>query len=69
MDTLIRYLAGPGLEMRRHLRPGGKAAAGDRVPLDVADAALVLILGVRAIRRAGSDPETPVPGKCMQPRM
>jgi hypothetical protein len=65
----IRDLAGPGLEMRFHLRPGGKAPAGDRVPLDIGDAALVLALGARAIRRTSPDPETAVPGKCMQPWM
>ena len=33
------------------------------------DATLVLALGARAIRRAGADPKTPVPGKRMQPWM
>ncbi len=65
----IGNLAGPGLEMRFHRRPCRKAPPGNRVPLDVTDTALVLALGARAIRCAGADTETPMPGKRVQPRV
>ena len=40
-----------------------------RVALHIADAALVLALGSRPIRRAGPRPEIPVPGKRQEPRV
>ena len=69
MHPRIRDLAGPGRKVRFHLRPGGKAAPGDRVPLDVADATLVLALGARPIRCAGADTELPMARECVQPGM
>ncbi len=67
VDPNIRDLACPGRKMRLEGRPARKAPAGDRVALDVADAALVLALGACSIRRAGPRPEAPVLGESVQP--
>ena len=67
MDTLIGDLAHPPVEMRLERGPTVEAAPGDRVVLHVADAALVLALGPRAVGRASARPETPVACKPMQP--
>jgi hypothetical protein len=55
--------------MRLERLPAGKAAAGDGVPLDVADAPLGLALGPRPVRRAGARPEAPVPGEGQELRI
>jgi hypothetical protein len=57
VHALVGDLPGPALEMRHECAPAREAAAGDRVALHIADAALVLTLGSRAIRRAGPGPE------------
>ena len=62
-------LAHPPGEMRLERRPAGEAAARDRVVLHVADAALVLALGPRPVRRAGPRPEAPVAREGVQPRV
>jgi len=60
MDARIGDLAHPPVKMRLERGPAVEAAPGDRVVLDVADAALVLALGARPVRRAGPRPKTPV---------
>lgn len=47
----------------------GKVAPGDRVPLDVYDAALVPALGAGTIWSVGADPELPMTCKRMQSGM
>ena len=42
---------------------------GDGVALDLTDAPLILALRSGAIGGAGADPEVPVPGEGVQPRM
>jgi hypothetical protein len=64
VDAQVGNVARPVVEMGFQLRPGGEAAAGDRVRFDVANAALVLAFGARAIRRAGPDPEPPRAKAC-----
>src|SRR5262249_15322819 len=63
----IGDLAHPPLQMGLECRPADKGMAGNGVALDVTDAALVLALGARPIRRAGPRPEAPVIGKSVQP--
>jgi putative transposase len=46
-------LSGPARQVRLHIRPGAEAMTGDRDALAVADAALVVALGVRPERRTG----------------
>src|SRR5690606_16158855 len=60
-------LARPPRQMRLERRPAGEAVAGDGVALHIADAALVLALGARPVRRAGARPEAPVAGEGLQP--
>ena len=69
VDAKVGDVARPGVEMPLHLRPGRKAAPRDRIPLHVADAPLVLALRSRAIRRTGADPEPPMLGEGMKPRV
>jgi len=59
MHPDVGDLARPSVEMRLECRPARKDVTGNGVALDVADAALVLALGARPIRRAGPRPETP----------
>ena len=59
----VGHLARPAHQMRLQRRPTVEAVAGQRVALHVFDAALVLALGPRPIRRAGARGEVPVPGK------
>jgi len=68
VHPLVRDLARPFLEMRFQRRPAREAPPGDRVLLDVADAALVLALGPRPVGCAGFRPEPPVPGEGMEAR-
>ena len=49
--------------MRLERREALERAAGDGVPLHIADPALVLALGARPVGSAGARPEAPVPGK------
>ena len=60
-------LALPPGEMRFQRRPADEGVPGDGVVLDVADAALVLALGARAVGRTGPGPEPPVVGEGVQP--
>jgi hypothetical protein len=63
MDARIGDLAQPPRQVCLELGPGGEAAAGDGVALDVADAALVLALGPGPVGGAGLRPEAPVAGE------
>lgn len=53
VDAHVSNLAVPLLEVRDEGTPAREAAAGDCIALYISDAALVLALGARPIRRAG----------------
>ena len=53
--------------MRLKLPPAAEAPACDRVLLDVTDAAFVLALGARPVRRASPNPEAPVAREGVKP--
>src|SRR5579883_680053 len=60
MDTQIGDRAHPLAQVRLERVPGGKGASGDRVPLDVPHAVLVLALRACSVRRTGSGPKAPM---------
>jgi hypothetical protein len=53
VDVPVGDLAHPPAEMRFQRRPAEERVPGDRIALDVADAALVLALRARPVRGAG----------------
>ncbi len=69
VHPLVGDLPRPARQMGLECLEGLEAAAGDGIALHVADATLVLSLGPRPIRRAGLDPEAPVPREGMQLRV
>jgi hypothetical protein len=66
VHPLVGDLARPLVKVRLERRPALETAAGNRVLLDVTDAALVLPLRSRPIWCAGPRPKPPVPGEGMQ---
>ncbi len=67
VDVPVGDLAHPPAEMRFQRRPAEERVPGDRIALDVADAALVLALRARPVRGAGPRPEAPVIGEGREP--
>jgi len=69
VNPRVGDLALPVGEMGFKCTPAGKAVSGDGIVLDVADAALVLALGARPVRRARPRPEPPIIGEGAQPHV
>src|SRR6516225_131430 len=67
MDAGVGDLAHPPGKMRLQFRPAGELMAGNRIVLDVADAALVLALGACPVRCASPRREAPITGKGAEP--
>ena len=69
VNAHISDLARPGFEMRLEFCPAPETSTRDRVLLDVTDAALVLALRARSVRRASPNAKTPVPRESVKPRV